>query len=443
MSALRSIRDLAKQPVATGEAGLSPMDRPVQRSRWRRVALTAGGVLAALALIALVLSSLRTGSSVRLKAAAVSIAPVERALFHDFVPVRGRVVPRDIVYLDAQEGGRVERVHVQAGDGVTAGQPLIEFGNTELQLEVIDREARLIEQINYLRATEISLEQTRLSNERALMEIDYNVVRLGRLAQRRDTLASRGATSAEEKDRVSDELTYFRGLRPIVAESNKKQESLRVQRLPEIRDGLQKLQQNLAITRGKLDNLVVRAPVSGQLTDMDLKVGQHTERGSRLAEITPDTGFKLTADVDEFYLGRVRTGQQAEMELAGKYMTLRVSRVYPQVKDGRFTVDLAFDTDAPEGLLPGQAVQGRLQLGEDRLATVVPAGAFLEQTGGDWIFVLTQDGQSAERRRIKAGRRNVEQLEVLSGLQPGERVVISDYRGLDRIDRIDLTATEP
>jgi HlyD family secretion protein len=415
------------------------MDTPLPQRKWRKRAWTIG--LSLLVILAIVLGArtLRTGRTVRMAANAVTIGTVERAVFRDFVPLRGRVVPRDIVYLDAQEGGRVERVLVEAGDTVTAGQPLLEFGNTELQLEVIEREVRIIEQINNLRTTERSLEQDRETNLRSLAEIQYNVVRLGRLTERRNSLASRGAASVAEREDAADELGYYHALHPIVEQSSAKQDEWRARRTPEIRDELEKLQQNLAIVRGKLDNLIVRAPVSGRLTDLDLKVGENCERGKRLAQITPDTGFRLSAEVDEFYLARVHMGQRADMQFGENAVPLRVSRVYPQVKDGQFTIDLAFESAAPAGLLPGEASQGRLQLGEDVSAVVIESGAFLEQTGGDWIFVLARDGQSAVRRRIKLGRRNADQLEVLSGLSVNERVVTSDYRGLEHLDGIELT----
>ena len=417
----------------------SGMDAPLPPRKWRRRAWTIAGIVLGIVAIVLAARTLRTGRTVRMSANAVTIATVQRAVFRDFVPLRGRVVPRDIVYLDAQEGGRVERVLVEAGDTVTAGQPLLEFGNTELQLEVIEREVRIIEQINNLRSTERSLEQDRETNQRSLAEIQYNLTRLGRLSERRNSLATRGAASVAEREDASDELSYYHALHPIVEQSSTKQEEWRMRRTPEIRDELDKLQQNLSIVRGKLDNLIVRAPVSGRLTDFNLKVGENCERGKRLAQITPDTGFKLSADVDEFYLARVRTGQRADMEFAEATVPARVSRVYPQVKDGQFTVDLAFDAAAPAGLIPGEASQGRLRLGEDVSAVVIPSGAFLEQTGGDWVFVVARDGQSAARRRIKLGRRNAEQLEVLAGLAPNERVVISDYRGLEHLDGIELT----
>jgi HlyD family secretion protein len=317
----------------------------------------------------------------------------------------------------------------------------VEFGNTDLQLQVIEREARLIEQINNLRGIEMALEDQRTASAKTLADIDYNITRLGRLAQRRDALAERGALSKEERDRVLDELAYYKRLRPLTSDNATKQEVMRLARLPEIRDGLVKLQQNLAVARGKLDNLIVRAPVDGRITELDLKVGENCERGKRLAQITPDTGIKLAADIDEFYLRRVRERQKAQVELGNASAMLTVTRVYPQVKAGRFAIDLSFDGSQPPGLLAGQNLQGQLRLGEDRPAVILPTGPFLGESGGDWVFVVASDGGSASRRQITIGRRNADQLEILQGLTPGERVIVSSYAGLDRIDRIELRGT--
>jgi len=277
------------------------------------------------------------------------------------------------------------------------------------------------------------------ANQKALAQLDYDIVRLQRSLERRNVLVARGAESAELKDNIQDELERDRKLRDMQEQSNTKQEELRLRQLPQIQVQLEKLQQDLEITHAKLDNLMVRAPVAGRITALDLKVGETRNHGERLAEITPDAGYKLSDDVDEYYLDRVHAGQIADVTLGGKTWELKVTRVYPQIKDGTFKIDLAFLTGTPEGLLPGEAVEGKLALGADRSATILPAGAFLEKSGGDWVFVLDASGQKAERRRIKIGRRNVEQLEVLSGLTAGERVVVSDYTGLERIERIDLT----
>jgi HlyD family secretion protein len=417
------------------------MDRPIRLPWWRRKLWLQGGIAAVAAMLLIATGALFLGTSeraIRVAAASVTVARVSQETFHDFIPLRGKVVPMNTVYLDALEGGRVDRIHVQAGDTVTEGQPLVELSNTELELDVLDREGRLVESITQLQAYETQLEQNRVANQKALAQIDYNVARLQRSVIRRNILVADDAEPVEVKDQVQDELDYDAKVRPMQDESNRKQERLRVQQLPQIHSQLVKLQQDLKITHGKLDNLTVRAPLTGRLTAMDLKVGENRNRGERFGEITPETGDKLAAEVDEYYLGRVQNGQIAKIEVGDRTWALKVVRVYPKVTNGTFTVDLAFEDGTPAGLLPGQALQGKLALGADRTATILSAGAFLERTGGDWIFVLAKDGKSALRHTLKIGRRNDEQVEVLSGLAVGEQAIISDYTGLERIDRIDL-----
>jgi HlyD family secretion protein len=364
---------------------------------------------------------------------------VERGIFHDLIPLRANVVPRETVYVDAIDGGRVDRVLVEAGDMVEEGQPLIELSNTNLALQVIQQESQLNQAISQLEQNEIALEENQLSNDRALAEIDYNLVRLGRSAERRVGLAEKGLVPTEQRDVVTDELAYYKRLRPIQAVSGQRQSDLRERLLPDIQRQLKILRGNLTVVHDKLDSLVIRAPVAGKVTSIDLKVGENRAPGQRLAEVTPETGMKLIADIDEFYLARVRVGQTATVVLDGKSVNLTVRRVSPQVHNGQFRIDLDFDEASPKSLVEGSAAQGHLQLGGDVSAVVLPMGPFLERTGGDWIFVVEPDGRSAERRRIKVGRRTSEQIEVLGGLRVGERVVTSDYTGLDKIDRLALT----
>ena len=417
------------------------MDRVVRRPLWRsRPATLALGVAVAvvLALATVLLFVSPARRSVRLPLAQVSIDQVQRGVYHDFTTLQGSVAPRDIIYLDALEGGQVQKVLVHAGDRVSAGQPLVVFHNTQLQLDVMNQEGRLVESITQQQSYEKQLEQTRADNQKALAQIDYNVQRLQQQADRRDDLVKAGYVAKETAEQVHDELAYNRMIRPVQAETNKRQEALRVQQLPKIRQEMANLQKSLQITNGTLDDLVVKAPASGRLTAMDLEPGENRNRGDRLGQITLDTGFKIAAQVDEYYLGRVTPGQMAQIDLDGRALNLRVERIYPQVKNGTFTVDLSFQGAQPQGLLPGQAVQGKLSLGADKPALVLPAGAFLERSGGDWAFVVAAEGGHADRRRIKIGRRNSEQVEVLSGLQAGERVITSDYQGLEKIDRVDL-----
>ena len=420
------------------------MDTPVEQRFWQKWPLGArvGAVVAGVVVFVLTMIALIFGDnmrSVRVPTAQLTIAAVEQGVFHDLIPLRAKVVPRDTIYLDAIEGGRVEKVLVEPGEIVAGGQEIIEFGNTNLQLQVIQQESQLNQAISQLQQNEIALEQNNIANTRSLADIDYNIVRLSKSDARRSVLVGKGFESAEQHDTVADELAYYRGLRPTQAASNQRQAELGERLLPGIHSQLHQLEQNLEIVRGKLDNLIVRTPSAGRVTAIDLKIGENRNPGQRLAEITPDTGYKLSADVDEFYLARVRNGQAADMEINSLTTKAHITRVYPQVKDGRFTVDLSFEGADPEHLVPGQAGQGRLSLGGDQPAVVIPAGAFLERTGGDWIFVLDKGGDTAERRRIKVGRRNSEQVEIVDGLKPGERVITSDYTGYDRIDRIILS----
>jgi HlyD family secretion protein len=421
------------------------MDRKVHHGRWSpkrwpwRVRVgVAGAVVVLVMLVAVKWVASGAVRTLRLPRSQVTIAKVEHGVFHDLIPLRTTVVPRETVYIDAVDGGRVDRVLVEAGDLVQEGQPLLELSNTNLVLQVIQQESQLNQAISQLQQNEIALEQNQLANDRELASIDYNLVRLGRAAQRRVSLAAQGSVSNEERDVATDELTYYQRLRPIQEESGHRQTALRDQLLPDIRQQLKSLRGDLAVVHDKLDSLVIRAPVAGKVTALDLKVGEMRSPGQRLAEVTPETGMKLVADIDEFYLPRVRVGQTATVDFAGKSVGVTVRRVSPQVNEGQFRIDLDFGTPGPASLVEGATAQGRLQLGEDRPANILATGPFLERTGGDWIFVLAIDGRSAQRRRIKVGRRTSDQLEVISGLAAGDRVVTSDYTGLDDIERIQL-----
>jgi HlyD family secretion protein len=340
------------------------------------------------------------------------------------------------LYIDAVVGGQVQAVLAQAGDRVAANQPLIRFHNPDVELDVLNREALVDQSITQAQTLENSLEAAHAANERSLEQIDYDIVRLRRALTRRTPYAD--TFPQEQLDQFKDELDFDLQQRPVQAAANKRQDDLRRVEQPQIQAILATLQQNLGGIRARLNDLVVKAPVAGRITVLDLKIGETQKPGDRLAELVPDTGFKVTADIDEFYLPRVRVGQIATADFDGTTRRLKVVHIYPQVKNGVFTVDMDFVGAQPPGLTTGAAVQGKLALGDDRPALVLPAGAFLERSGGDWVFVVAPNGHSALKRRIKLGRRNADQVEVLSGLREGDRVVTSDYTGFERIDRLDI-----
>src|ERR1700722_3913060 len=371
------------------------MDRKIHHKPWSPARWPLGAKLgipiaavAASVLLAVKFIGETDVRTLRIPLEQVTLATAERGVFHDLIPLRANVVPRMTVYIDATDGGRIDRVLVEPGDMVQEGQPVIVLSNTNLALQIIQQESQINQAISELQQNEIALEQNQLANDRALAEIDYSLVRLGRAAGRREELAMKGALSLEQRDVASDELGYYKRLRPIQAESGTRQSALRERLLPSIHEQLEILRGNLAVVHDKLNGLVIRAPIAGKVSAIDLKVGEIRSSGQRLAEVTPQTGMKLNADIDEFYLTRVRVGQMAIITVNGEPVPLTVKRVYPQVQNGLFRVDLDFQGASPPSLVEGATAQGRLQLGGDTQGTILAVGPFLERTGGDWIFVF-------------------------------------------------------
>jgi HlyD family secretion protein len=398
-------------------------------------AVAGGAVVVALGAWALHGASART---LRVPAAQVTVDTVTQTVFHDFTPLQGKVTPKDTLYVDALEGGQVQEILAQAGDRVTKGQSLVRFHNPQVERDVLTGEAVAAQGLTAAQQFQTQLESSHANNERLLENIDYDIVKMRRALDRRKEFQGQGVFPQEQLDQYQDELNDDLKQRPIQAATNKAQDELRRQQLPGIRQSISRLEDSMTKARQRLDDLVEKASATGRLTVFDLKLGQNVKQGERLAELVPDTGFKVEADVDEYYLPRVKVGQTAIGEFDNKDVRLRVIRVIPQVKNGTFTVDLAFVDKEPPGLTTGAAVQGRLSLGDDQPALVLPAGAFLERSGGDYVFVLDSSGHRADRRRIKIGRRSTEQVEILSGLKPGDRVITSDYEGYEKLDRIEL-----
>jgi HlyD family secretion protein len=416
------------------------MDKVVERRGIRKELKIA----IAVALVALAAAAFYfmapTANSQTIAADRVTISEVRRGRFDDFLPLRARVEPSVTVFLDAVEGGRVEQRMVEDGAVVQQGQLLAVLSNSDLQLNVLARQTEVTQQINSMRSQELSLSQTRLANQRALIEADLQAQQARRQYETQRPLAARGYVSQKQFQDTRDIYNASRERVTILRRQQATDERLQSSQLAQLRASTAALNQSLQLARASLDALNLRAPVSGQLTSFSIQVGQSFNRGERLGQIDSAGSNKLRAQVDEFYLGRVAEGQIASAEVSGRPYRMRVSKIYPQVRNGAFEIDLNFVAGEPANLQRGQTVQIRLTLGDPSPALLIPYGAFYNETGGNWVFVVAPDGGSAVKRPVRLGRRNSEYIEVLSGLEPGERVITSPYTGFAERDRLDLTS---
>jgi HlyD family secretion protein len=380
------------------------------------------------------------GDSQTVEASRMTISPVTRATFDDFIPLRARVTPLVTVFLDAIEGGRVEKVLVEDGTNLVAGQPIALLSNAELQLSVLARQSEVTEQLNNMRSQELALAQSELANERSILEADLARIKAQRQYEREAKLAEKGFVAAKTFSDTEDSYRYERERGQVLRRSQTTDATLRKSQLAQLRASSESLMSSLALARGNLDALNLRAPVSGQLSGFSIQVGQSLSRGQRVGQIDSPGRNKLIAGVDEYYLGRVQLGQKATVEVVGKRYDTRVTKIYPQVQNGQFEVDFQFIGGEPKDLQRGQTLQARLTLGDPAPALLIPNGAFYNETGGAWVFVVSPDGGQAVKRPVRLGRRNTESIEVLEGLDAGERVITSPYTGFVDKDRLALSS---
>lgn len=365
----------------------------------------------------------------------IQVSQVSSGTFEDFIPVRGRVTPAKTLYLDAVEGGRVERILVEDGASLTAGDLIVELSNASLQLNVLGNETRVAEQLNNMRSIELSLEQNRLLHKRNLVDIRYQIKMLSRQLEREQDLVKTGAVARTKYADTQDTLQWYENRLAITLESQASDNKMQAEQLTFLKETSKRLENSLAISRQNLENMNVKAPVKGKLSGFNIEVGQSIGRGERLGQIDTPNDYKLTANIDEFYLGRVDLGQKAQF----KDYQLKISKIYPQVQNGQFKIDFTFVSEQPSDIRRGQTVQTKLTLGDASKAILIPNGSFFQDTGGNWIFVVTADGTQAVKRNVKLGRRNSRYIEVLDGLQVGEQVVTSPYNGYQDMQRLEIS----
>jgi len=414
------------------------MDRRIARPKGRRRALWIGGGAAAIIALALAIFLLPPPGSLTVKAADIEIGEVKPAPFQDYLPVRAEVAPLRTVFLSAVSGGQVDRLLALDGAEVAAGTPLATLTNPQLELDVTSKEADIAGRLGDTSAQELALERSRLDSQKEISDTNYNLLKARHDLEVRQRLHDQGFVSDAEVKTYAADATYYAARLDALKSGQTRETAIAAAQADQIAKTSQRLKGNLGVVESSLGALTLRAPTAGRLTGFTLQIGQTLKAGDVVGQIDSEGAYKLTAEVDEFYLGRVASGQRASADIEGHAYPLTVSRVLPQVTNGRFRAELTFDGGPPAGLRRGEAVDIRITLGETRTALVAPNGAWLDGSGGAYAFVVSPGGRRAERRAITVGRRNPEQVEITSGLKPGDRIVTSSYTGDEKFSHLIL-----
>ncbi|AXA93140.1 efflux transporter periplasmic adaptor subunit [Massilia sp. YMA4] len=412
------------------------MDTIVPRKRSRTLALAAAAVMLAAAGALALWYWLPSGLQV--EGRDLRIASVERGIFRDDIAVRASAAPLRAVILDSVESGRIEEVYARDGQLVKQGDLLFRISNPQRNLELLARQSELAQQISNLSTLRVAEQNDRSQRQRRLDDLAFALEQADKSCARQRRLATQGFISAAALEETCDRRDKAQRALALEQASNLAEDKVRGNALGQLEEAIGGLRAGLQLVQATVDALAVRAPVAGRLTDFRLQVGESIVTGKNVGRIDDPARFKLLAPIDEFYLSRVTVGRQGSVIQDGRRYPVRVGTVYPQIKDGRFTAELLFTQGQPEVLSPGQSVDAQITLGEPASALLLPNGAFVNDTGGAWAFVLTDDSH-AERRAIRTGRRNNAQVEVLDGLRAGERVIVSSYGGFGKSTRLQVS----
>ena len=356
--------------------------------------------------------------------------------FNDYITVPGTVEPISIIFLDAQEGGRVEEILIEEGSMVKKGDIILRLSNPDLYLNILDSEAQLAEKENFLRNTQVTMEQERISIKRELISLKYDIERKERIYRQNSVLIKDSLISREEFIRSREDLDMALSSRELFLERERQDSIFRSVQVETLKANLENMRRNLALVRQRVENLNVKATVDGQLGLLVPEIGQSISRGANMGQINVLTSYKVTAQIDEHYIDRVRTQLNATLDRQGSEFKLIVRRVYPEVRNGTFEIDMVFLDSMPDNIRTGQTYYTSLQLGQPKVSVMVPIGGFFQETGGQWIFVLDPSESFAARRNISVGRKNPKYYEVLEGLKPGEKVIVSGYETFGKNEKL-------
>jgi HlyD family secretion protein len=366
------------------------------------------------------------------------IETVTEDQFNDYITVPGTVEPITTIFLDAQEGGRVEEKLIEEGTMVKKGEIILRLSNPDLYLNILNSEGQLAEKENYLRNTQIAMEQEKLQIKRELVTLKYEIERKERNYQQNTILIKDSLISREEFIRSKEDLDMAKHSQTLFIEREKQDSLFRSVNVETLKNDLINMRKNLALVRGRVENLNVTAPVDGELGLLSPEIGQNINRGENMGQINVLTAYKVTAQIDEHYIDRVRTQLTATLDRQGNEFNLVVRRVYPEVRNGTFKIDMIFRDSMPDNIRTGQTYYTSLQLGQPKVSVLVPIGGFFQETGGQWIFVLDPSESFATKRSISIGRKNPRYYEVLEGLKPGEKVIVSGYETFGKNEKLIL-----
>ena len=404
------------------------MDRVIKKKKWtlKRISMIAGGAL----LIGFIVYQLAWSdrrSKLNVDPEKMTFATVTRGEFTEFIPQTGTIQPKNTRYLDAIEGGNIKRIVAESGAVLKKGDIILELANLNRELSVMGQEASLNESINRVRQTRLQLSQNDLQQQQQLAQIDNQIAKIKPEFERQKYLFEKKLVAEKIFLETQEDYKYQLKRREITYASYQADSLSRVNQLKELDASEQRMMASLAGVSRILDNLVIRAPIDGQLSTPQLEIGQSVTAGQRLGQVDVVGEYKVRCPIDELYLPRITEGLGATFKFAGRQYDLKIKYIYPTIQNGRFEVDMDFDGAQPEGIRRGQSVRLRIALGNSSDQLLLPKGGFYKDTGGNWVFVVEPGGNKAVKRRIKLGRQNTENFEVISGLEPGDKVITSSY----------------
>ncbi|RXJ51329.1 efflux RND transporter periplasmic adaptor subunit [Gelidibacter gilvus] len=415
------------------------MDIQLEKKRFStQKLLLIGGAFLLLVLIGFVIVSSLGGSKLNVDKERISINTVENGVFQENIPVNGIVLPITTIYLDAMEGGRVEEKYVEDGAVLKKGDPILRLSNTDLELSLINQETQVYNLLTQMQISQNAARQNTINKLNQYTDVESGLIEAKRVYDLNTRLYEKGAIGRQDLIKSQNDYNYQKE-RMQLSKQILGQDSIAIkQENSQVQSSYARTQNALELMRRKVADLVVKAPVDGQLTSLDAEIGQSKNKGERLGQLDVLSGFKVRADIDEHYISRIYNGQTGSFNINGKPYKLTIKKVYTQVTNGRFQVDMEFGDDLPEGIRRGQTLQIRLALSDEKQALLIPKGGFFQKTGGNWIFKVSENGDTAFKADITLGSQNTEYYEVLSGLQPGDKVITSTYDNYSDVQELVL-----